>query len=333
MTIKFLFNPFSGTFDAIDKIPNPLVFKGSISVNTDFPLIASVETGWFYTVSASVTDNAGVTYTNTGQSFVQFDEIAWNGTNWSLLGNNSSDLHLNGDNQASWTPTATLVTNLNADLLDGHQWSEVPVATGQYEGNFLISDWTGASAPYAYSISAATHGQGASKHLHVTTKKDLGSTNEVVYDSPIIADDGTVTIYTNSKFDGNVQIGKLGGIGSSIIYSSIGASFDGVGAVILAGLKTYISIPYNCTIKAWTIIGDTTGSAVVDVWKSNNAIPTISNTITGSEKPTLSAAQINSDISLSTWVTNVSAGDVFCFNVDSCSLLSKITVSLKLEKN
>lgn len=86
MTLKYVFNPFTGNFDAVDSISNPLVFKGSIAVNTDFPLIANVQNGWFYTITANVTDNAGVTYTNTGQSFVLGDEIVWNGIDWTNVG-------------------------------------------------------------------------------------------------------------------------------------------------------------------------------------------------------------------------------------------------------
>ena len=66
-------------------IPNVLVWKGGITVATDFPTLAAVQTGWVYTILANVTDNnAGKT--NTGQSFVAGDEIVWNGTNWTNIG-------------------------------------------------------------------------------------------------------------------------------------------------------------------------------------------------------------------------------------------------------
>ena len=87
MVLKAVFNPFTSKFDWVNNLDNPLQFKGDIGVNTDFPLIADVKTGWFYTVSDSVTDNAGATYTNTGQSFVLGDEIAWNGVTWVVVGN------------------------------------------------------------------------------------------------------------------------------------------------------------------------------------------------------------------------------------------------------
>jgi len=60
-------------------------YQGAIAVNTDFPLIADVQNGWFYTISANVTDNAGAMYTNTGQSFTTGQEICWNGASWTLI--------------------------------------------------------------------------------------------------------------------------------------------------------------------------------------------------------------------------------------------------------
>lgn len=72
----------------------PLVFKGAISLNTDFPLVAAVQSGWMYRVLVSVTDNAGATYTNTGQSFVEKSEVAWNGTNWTVLGTEFTQMQI-----------------------------------------------------------------------------------------------------------------------------------------------------------------------------------------------------------------------------------------------
>ena len=68
------------------KLTNPLLFVGSIAASSDFPLLSSVKNGWFYTLTADVTDN-NPAKTNTGQSFLNGDEIAWNGTNWTVLGN------------------------------------------------------------------------------------------------------------------------------------------------------------------------------------------------------------------------------------------------------
>ena len=103
--------------------------------------------------------------------------------------------------------------------------------------------------------------------------------------------------------------------------------------VISVGLKpNYIVMPYACTIKSWRIIGNTIGNIVIDVWKKANAVPTIADTITGTEKPTLSSQQINQDTNLTTWNTAVAVGDVIAFNVDSVSGLGSITLILGVEK-
>lgn len=70
--------------DITDAISGSLIFKGSISVASDFPLLASVQNGWLFAIEANVTDN-DVSKTNTGQSFIEGDQIAWNGTNWSKI--------------------------------------------------------------------------------------------------------------------------------------------------------------------------------------------------------------------------------------------------------
>jgi len=82
---KHTINPISGSFDQVQNISSPLQFKGAIGVAADFPTSAAVETGWFYRVTADVTDNDG-TKTNTGQSFYANDEVAWNGTDWTSVG-------------------------------------------------------------------------------------------------------------------------------------------------------------------------------------------------------------------------------------------------------
>jgi len=73
--------------DDLGGLTNPLQFKGAINVNSDFPTSAEVENGWFYTIGTDVTDD-DASKTNTGDSFLKYDEIAWNGTDWTLMGNN-----------------------------------------------------------------------------------------------------------------------------------------------------------------------------------------------------------------------------------------------------
>ena len=92
---------------------------GTISVNTDFPLIADVADGDIYRVLADVTDNAGALYTNTGQSFVAGGEIIWNGTDWTELGPLLDADQVSYDNAASGlaaTDVQAAIDELDADV-------------------------------------------------------------------------------------------------------------------------------------------------------------------------------------------------------------------------
>jgi hypothetical protein len=84
----YKFNPFTDNLDYYSTVPNPLLFKGQIDANSDFPTAAEVEIGWFYTIGTDVTDD-DASKTNTGLSFKAGDEIAWDGTTWIEIGNSS----------------------------------------------------------------------------------------------------------------------------------------------------------------------------------------------------------------------------------------------------
>ena len=129
--------------------------------------------------------------------------------------------------------------------------------------------------------------------------------------------------------------GKIVATSSSVNNGSFGITVDGGGSAITTGVKGFIEIPYNGTITAWTIIGDQSGSIVFDIWKTtySSAPPTVANTITGSEKPTLSSTQKNQDTNLTTWTTSVSAGDIIGFNVDSASTVTRANLMIKITKS
>lgn len=107
---------------------------------------------------------------------------------------------------------------------------------------------------------------------------------------------------------------------------------DGGGAAITTSSKGYLEIPFACTITGWTISADQSGSIVVDVKKCTYAGFPTTTSIAGTEKPTLSTAQKNQDLSLTTWTTAIAAGDILEFVVDSATTVTRVTVSLKVTK-
>jgi len=109
---------------------------------------------------------------------------------------------------------------------------------------------------------------------------------------------------------------------------------DGGGAVIAAGFKGFLEVPFACTIKEASLLADVSGSIVVDVWKDTyaNHPPTDADSITASAVPTISSAVKSQDTTLTGWTKTLAKGDILGFNVDSCTSITNCTLSLKVER-
>lgn len=116
--------------------------------------------------------------------------------------------------------------------------------------------------------------------------------------------------------------------------SSIQLVIDGAASVISTGVKADLEVPFDCTVEGWTLVADQSGSIVIDVWRDTfgNFPPVVGDSIAGTEKPTLSAAQTAQDLALSTWTTSLLKGDWLRFNVDSAATVLRVTLSLRLRK-
>jgi len=110
---------------------------------------------------------------------------------------------------------------------------------------------------------------------------------------------------------------------------------DGGGSAITTGEKGHLEIPFACTIQQVTMLADQSGSIVVDIWKDTyaNFPPTDADSITASAPPTISSAQKSQDSTLSGWTTSIASGDILAFNVDSCTTITRVTISLKVAKS
>lgn len=108
---------------------------------------------------------------------------------------------------------------------------------------------------------------------------------------------------------------------------------DGTNA-ITSGLKGFVEVPVGMTIESWRLVGDESGSIVIDIWKDTfaNFPPTIADTITASAKPTLSTAQAAQDTTLTGWTTALAKGAWLAVNVDSSSTVKQVTLSLGCRK-
>jgi hypothetical protein len=105
---------------------------------------------------------------------------------------------------------------------------------------------------------------------------------------------------------------------------------DNGGVALVSGVLGDIQVPFNCTINSVTVLADTSGSMVLDIWKDTyaNFPPTVADTITASAKPTISSATKYYDATLTGWTKTISAGDIIRFKLDSISTITRIMISI-----
>lgn len=132
----------------------------------------------------------------------------------------------------------------------------------------------------------------------------------------------------NIQTDGIVTVSGGRVVGDQTIWPLV---IDGGGSTITTGPKFDIVIPYNCIVTRWDLYGDQTGSIVIDLWQDSyaNYPPTAGDSITTSEKPTLSSAAKNQDTSLNSgngWA--LTRGNVLRVNVDSATTVTRVTLAL-----
>lgn len=209
-------------------------------------------------------------------------------------------------------------------------------ASGSNKGFLTSSDWTTfngkVSGTRNLTINGTTQDLSADRTWSVGTVTSVGLSMPAAFtvsNSPVTSS-GSINV-TGAGLSSQY----IRGDGSLATNSgSFGLTIDGGGSVITTGNKGYLVVPYAGTITGWQVISDVNGSCVIDVWKASaNNIPTLANTITGTEKPTLSSQQINSDLTLTTWTTTVNQNDVFAFNVDSASTVTRVNLTIFITKS
>ena len=112
---------------------------------------------------------------------------------------------------------------------------------------------------------------------------------------------------------------------------SINYVIDGGGSVITTGSKGHLVIDFDCTINSWTMLGDVSGSIVVDIKRGTYANYPTTASIAGTNKPTFSSVLKNQNITLTGWgSTALLAGDILEFTVDSAVTVTRVTLDIKV---
>jgi hypothetical protein len=239
-------------------------------------------------------------------------------------------------NGADWGAGVSLIGPTGTDGKTVLNGSGAPGAGIGVSGDFYIdtgnSDIYGPKTGGAWGSPTSLVGPAGADSTVPGPKGDKGDTGPAGADSIVPGPQGEVgPAGADSTVPGpQGDKGDKGDTGS--VAGSFGVSIDGAGQLITVGVKQYLIMPFACTITGWHLVGSPQGTVVLDVWKKAGAVPTVADSITGTEKPSLSAAEMNSDTSLSSWTTSVAAGDVIAFNVDSCVGCRKLTLTVAATK-
>ena len=277
----------------------------------------------------------------------------------SFYGDGSSITNLNASNLSSGTiPDARFPSALPA--IDGSALTGISagggifVATGSFQSTTNDLQITGSLQIYK-SGSTVFNIEGSQGTLFTVTDElsgSLFSVNDIsgipilevfsddtvkigTYNAEAIIVSGSSAIITGSFTGSFVGDGVgLTNISGSSLYDNIRTYRFEMGvsstAEISTGAKGLKTVPYLGTIIGWKLVSDTATSTVVDLWKRNNAIPTITDSITAGAKPALTSAQLATSTTLTGWTTSVSPDDVFLLYVDSNTVATYISLELDI---
>lgn len=241
---------------------------------------------------------------------------------------------LDGLSIKNGTGNSNNVTNLLEGLNSGGTTTSFIRADGLISGSSLSAPTISATTYYGLPSSTFTGGtvNGATiftNGLSANTLIVSASTNPVRFIGIQSANTDTNILTTDAN--GVVRAANVST--SGLTTKSFGIVIDGSGAAITTGIKGDLISPYNMRISSWTIVADTSGSIVIDIWKNSyaNFPPLVGDTIiTGGTavKPNLSSTAANISTGVTGWNTTISSGDILRFNVDSASTVKRITLSL-----
>jgi hypothetical protein len=136
-------------------------------------------------------------------------------------------------------------------------------------------------------------------------------------------DDGTLNVQNNFEIDGILQYSGFAGFQT---INLVTRDFS----IVTNGEKTQslVIVPFYGEIVSWQIIANTQSTLTLDVWKGTGGIPSSSNSITGSAKPSLTNQQFASSSNLIGWDTFVRTNDIFVLEVESNNNASQISLTL-----
>ena len=131
-------------------------------------------------------------------------------------------------------------------------------------------------------------------------------------------------------------------LATNVVLQSIPAGLEytiaNAGSPLVAGLQSYLTMPYAATITAATLVGSPSGTITIDIWRCTYAQfdggathPVANDSICGSNQLSISSGTKTTS-NLSNWTCSLTQGDIIAFNISNVSGMTQATISLQLSR-
>jgi len=137
-----------------------------------------------------------------------------------------------------------------------------------------------------------------------------------------------------------VELRLTAGFIQSLARGSFVFVVDGGGAEITDGIKGFIEAPFTGVISSAKVFADVSGSISISIYKStyenypftdpDDSAEEISNSAGGEELVVNSAFKTTN--ALTGWTLEFNRGDIFIFKVNSCTTITKSTISISVNR-
>jgi hypothetical protein len=282
---------------------------------------ASANTGYMVRLENGLTwGDAAYPITNT----VKTADIIWAGSIWDKTSVNRVKL-LSEHNAAG---KVTINTYVNGETSTYVQVADETSLGGTNRYNKLIAK------VYGTVVAAGDEPEKRYKLIALSHAFEFIFTECSAY-KPHILGWGVQWQLEHEDFTGDVAASAgsavpLAGYTYGFVYEFDGGGTELDDAISSGGFR----VPYSCTLQSVTILCDTVGDIDIDIWKctyENWALSSVADTICAATRPTITADRKLYDDTLDGWNTDINAGDILKFHINTCATITNVTINLKWE--
>ena len=205
---------------------------------------------------------------------------------------------------------------------------EIPTKSNQYS-NLIFDSISGSFNGLNQLFPLTVNGE---PYFPINEQQLIISVNDIIL-NPVVdyQVSGSNIFFTTPPASGHQFFG-IALATTADLTRTINVVFDNGSFDIAPGSKGYLNIDVTGTIESWMLVSEDDGYIALDIFKTKyDQFPSGFTSIVGGEFPLLANQRKNRDESLSTWDTNITAGDILDFRVVSCTGISKCSVFLRIK--